>query len=140
MDETALPIVATVPVPAYGVTVQLDSIDRGYELIDIHSGLSHYARWADLEHVLASVTADVPHCLLLGVIAEAAGRHGPLTPFRLGIAAGLQDRVVEAYNQCCCNSTPSRPEQDQASSRLHALLTTCACSLRRGPQPRNQAR
>ena len=171
MDETALPIFTTVParaalagnpsdgyggavfavpVSAYGAAVRLDSIDRGYELIDIHSGLSQFANWADLEHVLPSVTADVPHCLLLGVIAEVAGRHGPLAPFRLtadttipisvglggssaiviaalrvligragdaldpnelavialaievqrlGIAAGLQDRVVQAYNQ-----------------------------------------
>jgi glucuronokinase len=171
VDEPALPIVATVParaalagnpsdgyggavfavpVPAYGATVRLDSIDRGYELVDAHFGFARYARWADLEQAMTSVTAGSPHCLLLGVIAEVAARKGPPAPFRLsvdttiplsvglagssaiviaalrvlmrsvddaistdelavaaqhiethrlGIAAGLQDRVVQAYNR-----------------------------------------
>lgn len=169
MDEPAPPIVATVParaalagnpsdgyggavfavpVPAYRATVRLDSIERGYELVDARSGLARYGRWTDLEHAMTSATARSPHCLLLGVVAEVAGRNGTLAPFRLsadttiprsvglagssaiiisslralmrsvddamntdelaaaalaievqrlGIAAGLQDRVVQAY-------------------------------------------
>jgi len=171
VDETALPIIATVParaalagnpsdgyggavfavpVPACSAAARLDSIDRGYELVDVQSGLSRYESWADLEQAMASATAASPHCLLLGVIAEIAERSGQLAPFRLaadttipvsvglagssaiviaalrvligwagdaidndelavtalnietrriGIAAGLQDRVVQAYGQ-----------------------------------------
>lgn len=75
--------VFAVPVPAYSATARLNSIDQGYELVDAQSGLSQYEHWTDLEQAMASATAASPHCLLLGVIAEVAGRSGLLAPFRL---------------------------------------------------------
>lgn len=104
MNEPALAITATVParaalagnpsdgyggavfgvsVPAYDATVQLDSLDQCYVLVDAQSGRATYQRWADLEKALTSATARSPHCLLLGVLAEIAGRNGTDPPFRI---------------------------------------------------------
>lgn len=106
MDEPTLSIIATVParaalagnpsdgyggavfavpVPAYGATVRLDPIDRGYELVDAQSGLTRHERWADVEDAMSSATASSPHCLLLAALAEVAGRNGTLAPFRLAV-------------------------------------------------------
>ena len=77
--------VFALPVAAYSTIVSIAPRADGYELSDAHCGSIRFAGWADVQHAIDTVTAGVPHCLLLGAVATTVEQNGSLQPFRLSV-------------------------------------------------------